>query len=98
MSVGLGITFEFNDGKEPMYPDAKRGDSVEGRARETPGQREAGLVWWPCSFCGRKVLVDAWRRTRERCACGARRTTHTDTARDIYEEGWRKGEQEIWFA
>jgi hypothetical protein len=88
---------EFHDGTEPVYPDAKRGDSVAGRVTETKEQQDAHLVWWPCSFCGRKVLVAVYERHYERCACGARRCYHTDKAKDIYEEGWRKDGQERWF-
>lgn len=64
---------------------------------ETAGQRAEGLVWWRCSFCGRLVLVDAYRNTRERCTCGARRCHHNDARRGIHEEGWRKGKDEWWF-
>ena len=78
------------------YPTAKRGDVVKGRAVETQEQLDAHLVWWSCPFCDCKVLIDAWRQTRERCICGAARCHHTDSRRGIYEEGWRRGIREWW--
>lgn len=78
-----------------LFPDAKRGDSVAGaEPDETPEQSAAGLVWWPCSFCNRFVLVDAWPKLhgrRERCACGARRIISRET------EGWTRGGKTWWF-
>lgn len=68
----IEISFEIDciGPSTPTLPDAKRGDSVKGPIKATEAQLHAGLCWWPCSFCDRKVLVSIGR-TRERCKCGA---------------------------
>lgn len=89
MRVGIG--FDIVTTLTPTLPDAKRGATAQAPIQETSEQLEAGLVWWPCSFCNLRVLVDSRKRGRERCACGAVRC-HSGRS-----EGWRKGKQEWWF-
>lgn len=87
----IKIGFDVITDKTPMLPTAKRGDSANAPIQETDEQLAAGLVWWPCSFCNLRVLVDSYKRGRERCQCGAVRF-HAGNS-----EGWRKGSQEWWF-
>jgi hypothetical protein len=95
--MNIGMRIEIRDGNEPTVPTAKRGAFFQGLVRTTDEQSEKGLTWWPCAFCGGNVLVDVYRNTRERCACGARRCHHTDTRRGIYEEGWRLNGHTLWY-
>lgn len=88
MEIGIGL--DVISEETPTLPDAKRGDSVEGLIRETEEQLAADLIWWPCSFCGRHVLV-AVGRGREKCACGAVRCHSRG------QEGWRRDGKEWWF-
>jgi len=90
-TIHVGLGFDMIDASTPTLPNAKRGDCSEVLVKETSEQLAAGLVWMPCSFCGRRVLVDCKRATRERCKCGAIRCHH------LGEEGWRKGKNEWWF-
>jgi len=87
----LGIGMDFITEATPTLPNVKRGDTSDHLVTETPEQLKDNLVWWPCSFCGRYVLVDSFRFTRERCKCGAVRI-HSKGS-----EGWRKDDEEWWF-
>ena len=57
---------------------------------ETPEQLAAGYIYWPCPFCGFNVLINAFRHTREKCPCGARRCSKGDS------DGWRKDDVVWW--
>jgi hypothetical protein len=89
IQIHIGIDCVTAD--TPSLPDAKRGAVAKPPITETAEQLEAGLVWWPCSFCDARVLISAGRRTREKCECGAVRV-HSHGA-----EGWRKDGGEWWF-
>lgn len=90
-SVKIGLDFEVVTGATPSVPGAKRGAVYDGVVCETWDQLEAGLVWLPCLFCGRRVLIDSNVRGREKCSCGAIRCHSRGS------EGWRKDGDEFWF-
>jgi hypothetical protein len=87
----IKIGFDVITDNTPTLPDARRGAATKAPIRETSEQLEAGLVWWPCGFCGLRVLVDSLKRGRERCQCGAVRCFSKGS------EGWRKDGREWWF-
>jgi len=84
-------TIDMINWNTPTMPAAGRGAVCEGSIKETTDQLDAGLVWWPCSFCGKKVLVDSKSRGREKCSCGAVRCHYRG------QEGWCKDGDEWWF-
>lgn len=96
--VGISLGMSISTSASPVYPNAKRGSVVPRsetgiyEPRTTDEQDEDGLLWWPCSFCEAWVLVDAFRLTRERCACGARRCHRNGN------DGWTKDGVTWWFA
>lgn len=83
--------FSVNTVDTPIIPLAKRGDVSDNHVNETREQLDNGLVWWKCSFCGRYVLIDSDRPTREKCSCGAVRCNHKG------QSGWRKDGVEWWY-
>jgi len=94
VSDSVQVSFEVVTDDTPSRPHAKRGDSIRAGGRgitETDEQLSAGLIWWPCSFCNRHVLVSVNIRGRERCKCGAVRC-HSQG-----QEGWRRDGKEWWF-
>ena len=74
MNTEINISFTCDDSNTPTLPDAKRGDCSETHHLETKEQLDAGLVWWPCGFCGLEILIGM--NTRETCKCGAKRHNH----------------------
>lgn len=86
----IQIGLEVITDKTQTLPNAKRGDSHVGVVVTTQEQSDADLNWWPCSFCGRRVLVNVYGRG-EKCACGAKRFNRKNG------EGWRRGLKEWWF-
>jgi len=89
--IEIVLRMEVITDQTPVMPGAKRGEVYTGAIQETGDQLEAGFVWWPCLFCGRKVLVDSNVAGRERCSCGAVRCHWRGM------EGWRKNGEECWF-
>ena len=69
----ISISAYAIDSTTPELPGAKRGAVSDFLPLETDAQLKAGLIWWPCAFCGKLVLIDAYRNTREKCSCGAER-------------------------
>lgn len=69
----ISLSFIVTDSNTPELPGAQRGAVSDRHVAETDEQLKGGLVWWPCGFCGRFVLIDAYRNTREKCTCGAER-------------------------
>lgn len=97
--TGVAIQIGCVDGSTPTIPSAKRGRATSKDVTETAAQLDAGLIWDWCPFCDRHVLVDAFRRTRERCTCGAVRTHATVRGYDgdrHYNQGWRRGKKTWW--
>lgn len=84
------LRIEITTRDTPTNPHAKRGDCSDQNVQETPEQIKNNLVWWPCSFCSCKVLVNIWGRG-EICKCGARRIKRK------YREGWKRGNDEMFF-
>lgn len=85
--ITLSIGWDVIDSSTPTLPNAKRGRVSEKHVKATEEQLKAGLIWWPCGFCGRYVLIDSWRNTREKCTCGAVRRNHHGNAI------WKKGDE-----
>lgn len=101
-TISISMTLHLHD--DPTIPDAKRGHVASGAGRPpqtTDEQSAAGLIWWQCTFCHSWVLVDAYRQTREKCTCGARRCHHTSRpdswGEKYYSEGWTRDGQTWWF-
>ena len=65
MTTEINITFTCDDSNTPTLPDAKRGDSSETHHLETKEQLDAGLIWWPCGFCGREIFAKSIRTLKE---------------------------------
>lgn len=93
-TISINIGWSLTTGESPVFPDAKRGAVYERTGplapRATLQQLDAGLIWASCCFCGAFVLIDAERRTRERCSCGAVRC-HRNGA-----DGWRRDGESWW--
>lgn len=78
------IFFDLITDKTPTLPNAKREAVTVPPITETSEQLAENLIWWPCSFCGKRVLIASFIRGREKCTCGAVRC-HSQGA-----EGWQK--------
>ena len=85
--IKLSFGFTYTDSKTPTLPNAKRGTVSNTHVTETKEQLDAHLVWWVCGFCGREILIDAYRNTREKCNCGAVRCNRHGNA------CWKKGDE-----
>lgn len=84
------ISLDVITDKTPTLPQAVRGSVHVGFVKETQDQLNNDLVWCPCSFCGRHVMVLTYGRG-EKCSCGARRFNRKNG------EGWKKNGKEWWF-
>lgn len=87
----ISLTIDCITADTPAMPEARRGTVAAGPLRETAEQLANNLVWWPCAFCGRYVMVDCSRRGRDRCTCGAVQCWCKGDC------GWRKNGEESWF-
>lgn len=91
MTIELGISIECHDENTPKKPEAKRGDCFDGTIDSTREQLDAGLLWWPCGFCGTNVLISTRIKGREKCKCGAIRHNH------FAEVYWKRGNEKAWY-